>query len=106
MISLHLTPSSTNQSLTFLRARFLYLICDVCNHLRFYTILDKYILDKSAMNFDFTHYMLFQGRKGKKNRAASSPSKEAHWRKVRKVFHIRHEQDKDSCIQEQAACFC
>ncbi|KAJ8438597.1 hypothetical protein Cgig2_010381 [Carnegiea gigantea] len=38
------------------------------------------------MNCDFTHHMLFQGSKGKENRAASSPSKEAYRRQLREVF--------------------
>lgn len=48
--------------------------------------LDRFIPNRSAMNFDFAHYMLFQGRNGKENSAASSPSEEAYQRRLKEVF--------------------
>ncbi|KAJ0513631.1 putative transcription factor WD40-like family [Helianthus annuus] len=40
--------------------------------------LDRFIPNRSAMDFDYAHYMLTQSRKGKENPIASSPAKEAY----------------------------
>lgn len=39
---------------------------------------DRFIPNRSAMDFDFANYMLTQSRKDKKNAAAASTSKEAY----------------------------
>ncbi|KAI6696113.1 hypothetical protein NL676_016232 [Syzygium grande] len=36
--------------------------------------LDRFIPNRSAMDFDYAHYMLTEGRKGKENPAVSSPN--------------------------------
>ncbi|TKY46189.1 Cell division cycle 20.1, cofactor of APC complex [Spatholobus suberectus] len=40
--------------------------------------LDRFIPNRSAMDFDYAHYMLTEGNKGKENPVGSSPSREAY----------------------------
>ncbi|KAL6322985.1 hypothetical protein AAG906_023602 [Vitis piasezkii] len=59
-------------------------------HRRFFPIsqLDRFIPNRSAMDFDYAHYMLTEGRKGKENPAASSPSKEAYRKQMAETLNI------------------
>ncbi|KAL2921513.1 Cell division cycle 20.1 cofactor of APC complex [Bienertia sinuspersici] len=50
--------------------------------------LDRFIPNRSAMDFDYAHYMLTEGKKGKENPAASSPAKEAYLKQLREVFNM------------------
>ncbi|KAI3852027.1 hypothetical protein MKW98_020026, partial [Papaver atlanticum] len=43
-----------------------------------YNQLDRFIPNRSAMGFDYAHYMLMEAKKGKENPVASSPAKEAY----------------------------
>ncbi|XP_010255691.1 PREDICTED: cell division cycle 20.1, cofactor of APC complex-like isoform X1 [Nelumbo nucifera] len=49
---------------------------------------DRFIPNRSAMDFDFAHYMLTEGRKGKENPLASSPAKEAYQKQLAEVFNM------------------
>lgn len=40
------------------------------------------------MDFDYAHFMLTEGKKGKENPAMSSPSKEAYQKQLREVFNM------------------
>jgi cell division cycle protein 20 (cofactor of APC complex) len=40
------------------------------------------------MDFDFAHYMLTEGRKGKENPAASSPAREAYRKRLAEAFNM------------------
>ncbi|XP_010540408.1 PREDICTED: cell division cycle 20.1, cofactor of APC complex-like [Tarenaya hassleriana] len=55
--------------------------------------LDRFIPNRSAMDFDYAHYMLTEGRKGKEQAASmaaavSSPSKEAYRKQLAEVFNM------------------
>lgn len=52
--------------------------------------LDRFIPNRSAMDFDFAHYMLTEGRKGKENKkgVVSSPSKEAYLKLLAETFDM------------------
>jgi len=40
--------------------------------------LDRFIPNRSAMDFDYAHYMVTEGAKGKENPEVCSPSREAY----------------------------
>jgi cell division cycle protein 20 (cofactor of APC complex) len=40
------------------------------------------------MDFDYAHYMLIDGRKGKENPAMSSPRREAYQKQLAEVFNV------------------
>lgn len=40
------------------------------------------------MDFDYAHYMLTEGRKGKENPAVSSPSREAYRKQLAETFNM------------------
>ncbi|XP_010526015.1 PREDICTED: cell division cycle 20.1, cofactor of APC complex-like [Tarenaya hassleriana] len=55
--------------------------------------LDRFIPNRSAMDFDYAHYMLTEGRKGKEQveanaAAVSSPSKEAYRKQLAETFNM------------------
>lgn len=50
--------------------------------------LDRFIPNRSAMDFDYAHYMLTEGRKGKENPVASSPSREAYRKQLAETFNM------------------
>ncbi|XP_028784837.1 cell division cycle 20.2, cofactor of APC complex [Neltuma alba] len=50
--------------------------------------LDRFIPNRSAMDFDFAHYMLTEGRKGKENPVVSSPSREAYQKQLAEALNM------------------
>ncbi|KAL3630782.1 hypothetical protein CASFOL_023766 [Castilleja foliolosa] len=50
--------------------------------------LDRFIPNRSAMDFDFAHYMLTGGKKGKENPVISSPSREAYRKQLAETFNM------------------
>lgn len=51
--------------------------------------LDRFIPNRSAMDFDYAHYMLTEGWKGKENPAVStSPSREAYRKQLAETFNM------------------
>ena len=50
--------------------------------------LDRFIPNRSAIDFDYAHYMLMEGRKGKENPPASSPSREAYRKHLAETFNM------------------
>ncbi|GAY61528.1 hypothetical protein CUMW_210650 [Citrus unshiu] len=53
--------------------------------------LDRFIPNRSAMDFDYAHYMVTEGRKDKENNQAMSvcsPSKEAYRKQLAEVFNM------------------
>ncbi|KAJ7971361.1 cell division cycle 20.2, cofactor of APC complex-like [Quillaja saponaria] len=50
--------------------------------------LDRFIPNRSAMDFDFAHYMLTEAKKGKENPAVNSPSREAYQKKLAETFNM------------------
>lgn len=50
--------------------------------------LDRFIPNRSAMDFDYAHYMLTDGRKDKENPTASSPSREAYRKHLAETFNM------------------
>ncbi|KAF7147427.1 hypothetical protein RHSIM_Rhsim03G0220500 [Rhododendron simsii] len=60
---------------------------NVCN-IVVATYLDRFIPNRSAMDFDYAHYMLTEGRKGKENPAVSSPSREAYRKQLAETFNM------------------
>jgi hypothetical protein len=46
-------------------------VCFICHQ------LDKFLPNRSAMDFDYAHYLLTKGAKGKENPIVFSPSREA-----------------------------
>lgn len=50
--------------------------------------LDRFIPNRSAMDFDYAHYMLTEGRKDKENPAVSSPSREAYRKQLAETFNM------------------
>ncbi|XP_038875176.1 cell division cycle 20.2, cofactor of APC complex-like [Benincasa hispida] len=50
--------------------------------------LDRFIPNRSAMDFDYAHYMVTDGRKGKENPSVSSPSKEAYQKRLAETLNM------------------
>ncbi|CAM8973513.1 unnamed protein product [Rhodiola kirilowii] len=50
--------------------------------------LDRFIPNRSAMDFDYAHYMLTDGRKVKENDAVCSPSRDAYRKQLAEVFNM------------------
>ncbi|XP_010242584.1 PREDICTED: cell division cycle 20.1, cofactor of APC complex-like, partial [Nelumbo nucifera] len=50
--------------------------------------LDRFIPNRSAMDFDFAHYMLTEGRVEKENQATISPSKEAYRKQLAETLNL------------------
>ncbi|GER33466.1 transducin family protein / WD-40 repeat family protein [Striga asiatica] len=50
--------------------------------------LDRFIPNRSAMDFDYAHYMLTEGKKGKENPVSSSPSREAYRKHLAETFNM------------------
>ncbi|KGN58619.1 cell division cycle 20.2, cofactor of APC complex [Cucumis sativus] len=50
--------------------------------------LDRFIPNRSAMDFDYAHYMVTEGRKGKENPSFSSPSREAYQKRLAETFNM------------------
>ncbi|XP_071709880.1 cell division cycle 20.2, cofactor of APC complex-like [Rutidosis leptorrhynchoides] len=50
--------------------------------------LDRFIPNRSAMDFDYAHYMLTEGIKGKETPLNSSPSKEAYRKHLADCFNM------------------
>ncbi|KAK6926141.1 Anaphase-promoting complex subunit 4, WD40 domain [Dillenia turbinata] len=50
--------------------------------------LDRFIPNRSAMDFDYAHYMLTGGAKGKENPAPASPAKEAYRKLLAETFNM------------------
>ena len=52
--------------------------------------LDRFIPNRSAMDFDYANYMLTEGRKDKENpvSASSSPAREAYRKQLAETFNM------------------
>ncbi|KAI4295319.1 hypothetical protein L6164_035376 [Bauhinia variegata] len=50
--------------------------------------LDRFIPNRSAMDFDFAHYMLTQGARGEENPAESSPSRDAYKKQLAETMNM------------------
>ncbi|XP_027913765.1 cell division cycle 20.1, cofactor of APC complex-like [Vigna unguiculata] len=50
--------------------------------------LDRFIPNRSAMDFDYAHYMLTEGNKGKENPVGSSPSREAYRKQLAESLNM------------------
>jgi cell division cycle protein 20 (cofactor of APC complex) len=50
--------------------------------------MDRFIPNRSAMDFDFAHYMLTEGRKAKKKPPARSLAAEAYRKRLVEVFNM------------------
>ncbi|CAL5432108.1 unnamed protein product [Camellia sinensis] len=50
--------------------------------------LDRFIPNRSAMDFDFAHFMLTGGKVGKENPSPCSPSKEAYRKQLAEIFNM------------------
>lgn len=50
--------------------------------------LDRFIPNRSAIDFDYAHYMLTEGKKGKENPVPSSPSREAYRKLLEETFNM------------------
>lgn len=50
--------------------------------------LDRFIPNRSAIDFDYAHYMVTEGRKGKENPSFSSPSREAYQKLLAETFNM------------------
>ncbi|CAI8589410.1 unnamed protein product [Vicia faba] len=50
--------------------------------------LDRFIPNRSAMDFDYAHYMLTEGAKGKENPVACSPSREAYRKQLAESLNM------------------
>lgn len=50
--------------------------------------LDRFIPNRSAMDFDYARYMLTEGNKGKEIPVDSSPSKEAYRKLLAETFNM------------------
>ncbi|XP_057458841.1 cell division cycle 20.2, cofactor of APC complex-like [Lotus japonicus] len=50
--------------------------------------LDRFIPNRSAMDFSYAHYMLTEGRKNKEEPVVTSPSKEAYRKKLAEAFNM------------------
>lgn len=50
--------------------------------------LDRFIPNRSAMDFDYAHYMLTEGAKGKENPVVSSPSRDAYRKQLAESLNM------------------
>ncbi|CAK7341199.1 unnamed protein product [Dovyalis caffra] len=50
--------------------------------------LDRFIPNRSAMDMDYAHFMLTEGRKGKENPTANSPSREAYRKQLADTLNM------------------
>ncbi|XP_050206039.1 cell division cycle 20.1, cofactor of APC complex-like [Mercurialis annua] len=50
--------------------------------------LDRFIPNRSAMDFDYAHYMLTEGKKGPENPAVCSPSREAYRKRLAETLNM------------------
>lgn len=50
--------------------------------------LDRFIPNRSAMDFGYAHYMLTEGRKGKENPTVTSPSRQAYQKQLAEAVNI------------------
>ncbi|XP_058184579.1 cell division cycle 20.2, cofactor of APC complex-like [Rhododendron vialii] len=50
--------------------------------------LDRFVPNRSAMDFDYAHYMLTEGWKDKENPAVSSPSRDAYQKQLAETFNM------------------
>ncbi|KAG6605663.1 Cell division cycle 20.1, cofactor of APC complex, partial [Cucurbita argyrosperma subsp. sororia] len=50
--------------------------------------LDRFIPNRSAMDFDYAHYMVTDGRKGKENPSICSPSREAYQKRLAETLNM------------------
>lgn len=50
--------------------------------------LDRFIPNRSAMDFDYAHFMLTEGTKGKENPAICSPSREAYRKQLAEALNM------------------
>lgn len=50
--------------------------------------LDRFIPNRSAMDFEYAHYMLTEGMKGKENPVSSSPSRDAYRKQLAETFNM------------------
>ncbi|KAL9267678.1 Cell division cycle 20.1, cofactor of APC complex-like protein [Drosera capensis] len=50
--------------------------------------LDRFIPNRSAMDFDYANYMLMEAGKGKENPIPNSPSREAYLKKLKEALNI------------------
>ncbi|KAK7317966.1 hypothetical protein RJT34_02626 [Clitoria ternatea] len=50
--------------------------------------LDRFIPNRSTMDFDYSHYMLTEGAKGKENLVMSSPSKDAYRKQLAESLNM------------------
>lgn len=50
--------------------------------------LDRFIPNRSAMDFDYAHYMLTEGNKGKENPDVCSPSREAYRKQLAESLNM------------------
>ncbi|KAA3475980.1 cell division cycle 20.2, cofactor of APC complex-like [Gossypium australe] len=50
--------------------------------------MDRFIPNRSAMDFDYAHYMLTEGRKIKENQTACSPAREAYRKQLAETLNM------------------
>ncbi|XP_057721595.1 cell division cycle 20.2, cofactor of APC complex-like [Arachis stenosperma] len=50
--------------------------------------LDRFIPNRSAMDFSYAHYMLTEGKKEKENPVASSPARQAYQKQLAEAFNM------------------
>lgn len=50
--------------------------------------LDRFIPNRSAMDFDYAHYMVTEGRKGKENPVSTSPARDAYRKQLAETFNM------------------
>lgn len=50
--------------------------------------LDRFIPNRSAMDFDYAHYMVTEGRKGKENPVSTSPARETYRKQLAETFNM------------------
>ena len=50
--------------------------------------LDRFIPNRSAIDFDYAHYMLTEGAKGKENPAVASPSRDAYRKQLAETLNM------------------
>ncbi|KAJ6697156.1 hypothetical protein OIU85_003511 [Salix viminalis] len=63
--------------------------------------LDRFIPNRSAMDMDYAHFMLTEGRKGKENPTVNSPSREAY--KKQNADSLEYQPNSNSSFQEPAS---
>ncbi|KAI3909303.1 hypothetical protein MKW98_025945 [Papaver atlanticum] len=49
---------------------------------------DRFIRNRSAMDFDYAYYMLMEARKGKENPVESTPAKEAYRKQLAEALNL------------------